>query len=101
MTELTAPRTHLIQALEADLIGPFRRNLKDADGKDGIDSVEELGLPPSRWYLTGFLAPEGAMDEEAPERRALLAALPVGVRAAQPVGARRSHTRGSREGGAH
>lgn len=62
--ELTAPRDHLVKALEADLIGPFRRGLKDANGNDGIDSVEELKLPPSRWYLTGFLAPEEGREEE-------------------------------------
>lgn len=60
---LTAPRNHLIQALEADFIGPFRRGLKGADGSDGRDSSEELPLPPSRWYLTGFLAPEGGREE--------------------------------------
>jgi len=66
-SELTAPRTHLIKALEADLIGPFRRGLKNPDGSDGIDSLEELRLPPSRWYLTGFLAPDAGRieDEEA------------------------------------
>lgn len=62
--ELTAPRDHLVRALEADLIGPFRRGLKDESGNDGLDSVEELKLPPSRWYLTGFLAPEEGREEE-------------------------------------
>ena len=62
--ELTAPRDHLVKALEADLIGPFRRGLKDESGNDGLDSVEELKLPPSRWYLTGFLAPEEGREEE-------------------------------------
>ena len=40
-------RDHLVRALAADLIGPF-----SADGSETLD------LPPSRWYLTGFLAPE-------------------------------------------
>jgi hypothetical protein len=44
-------RAALIRALEADLVGPFL--LDDA-------APELLPLPPSRWYLTGFLAPEGS-----------------------------------------
>ncbi|MEO8901719.1 MAG: DISARM system helicase DrmA [Polyangiaceae bacterium] len=64
MNHVTAPRTHLVHALEADLIGPFRRGLLAADGKPGIDATEELSLPPSRWYLTGFLAPEEGREEE-------------------------------------
>ena len=72
-SELTAPRSHLIKALEADLIDPFRRGLKNADGSDGIDSVEELRLPPRRWYLTGFLAPDAGRieDEEANDELAV------------------------------
>lgn len=72
-SELTTPRSHLVQALEADLIGPFRRGLKSDDGTDGLDATEELKLPPSRWYLTGFLAPEAGRieDEEANEELAI------------------------------
>ena len=50
-----AVRCHLVQALRADLIGPF-----DAAGE------ELLSLPPSRWYLLGFLAPEAAREPEDP-----------------------------------
>ncbi len=64
MTVLTAPRDHLVRALEADLIGPFRRGLRGPNGEDGLDATEELDLPPSRWYLTGFLAPEAGREEE-------------------------------------
>jgi len=46
----------LVHALQADLVGPF--NL------DEPSAVEELKLPPSRWYLTGFLAPAEARQEE-------------------------------------
>jgi hypothetical protein len=46
---VTAVRDHLVQALEHDLVGPF-----------ALD--ERLPLPPSRWYLTGFLAPQTARD---------------------------------------
>ena len=38
-------RSRLIAALEADLVGPF----------DPAGGEEVLLLPPSRWYLTGFL----------------------------------------------
>jgi hypothetical protein len=61
---LTAPRSHLIRALEADLVGPFRRGLIAPNGSDGMDASEELLLPPSRWYLTGFLAPEAGREED-------------------------------------
>ena len=44
----SAIREHLVLALNADLIGPY-------DPKRG---EELLSRPPSRWYLTGFLAPE-------------------------------------------
>ncbi|HEX2880249.1 MAG TPA: DNA/RNA helicase, partial [Polyangiaceae bacterium] len=58
------PRNHLIRALEADLIGPFRRGLTGPNGEPGIETTEELELPPSRWYLTGFLAPEAGREED-------------------------------------
>jgi len=44
-------RSRIVEALEADLVGPFL-----PDGHPGA-GVEVLPLPPSRWYLTGFLAP--------------------------------------------
>jgi len=52
-----AVRTHLVDALHADLIGPF-------DGDPG--SSEVLRLAPSRFYLTGFLAPSGARTANDP-----------------------------------
>jgi hypothetical protein len=52
MTDL---REFLVQALESDLVGPF--SLESS-------STEVLPLPPTRWYLTGFLAPENAPAEE-------------------------------------
>jgi hypothetical protein len=45
-------RARLVRALEADLIGPF----------DPESGEEVLRLPPSRWYLTGFLAPQGGRE---------------------------------------
>jgi hypothetical protein len=50
MTRPVDVRASLVEALEADLIGPFLRNGPGA-------GQEVLPLPPSRWYLTGFLAP--------------------------------------------
>ena len=47
-------REHLVRALEADLVGPF----------DPESGAEILPLAPSRWYLTGFLAPQGVEDED-------------------------------------
>ncbi len=44
-------RHHLVGALAADLVGPYAGD-------------EVLRLPPSRWYLTGFLVPRAARDGE-------------------------------------
>ncbi len=53
-------RTHIVHALEADMVGPF-------EGADAHATSEEvLRLKPSRWYLTGFLAPVGARPEPDP-----------------------------------
>lgn len=59
-------RTRLVEALHADLIGPF----VPADHPSGGEEI--LPLPPSRWYLTGFLAPQGGRapdvdDEDSQE----------------------------------
>lgn len=56
LSDVTAPRSHLVRALEADLVGPFRK-----------DAPEDLELPPSRWYLTGFLAPHAGREPESDE----------------------------------
>ena len=47
-------RDYLIEALRLDLIGP----------RAGDEALQHERLPyaPSRWYLTGFLAPTGAPD---------------------------------------
>lgn len=57
----TEARDHLIAALEADFVGPFT-----PEPADGGRSAESLPLPPSRWYLTGFLAPQEGRDPEDP-----------------------------------
>ncbi len=53
----TEVRDHLVRALEADLVGPF-----DPDAP-----AEVLPLAPSKWYLTGFLAPVAARDPKDPD----------------------------------
>jgi hypothetical protein len=53
-------RAAIMRALEADLVGPFY-----PPGYPGAPE-EVLKLPPSRWYLTGFLAPERAREEADP-----------------------------------
>jgi hypothetical protein len=53
-------RAHVVGALEADLVGPY---VPVGDG-GAVAPAEVLPLPPSRWYLTGFLAPEGERDPE-------------------------------------
>jgi hypothetical protein len=57
-TEPTSIRSELVEALKRDLMGPF-------DGK--ASSTEVLELPPSRWYWTGFLAPENSREPPAIE----------------------------------
>jgi len=51
MTTQVEVREHLIQALQQDLVGPMRED-------------EVLPQRPSRWYLTGFLVPQRAPDEQ-------------------------------------
>ena len=58
MPDVTAPRDHLVRALHADLVGPYQRD------EEAIVEQEILDLPPSRHYLTGFLAPE---EERSPD----------------------------------
>ncbi|MCB9682121.1 MAG: helicase [Alphaproteobacteria bacterium] len=50
-TQQVEIREHLIEALEADLVGPMGEH-------------EVLETSPSRWYLTGFLVPAGAPEEQ-------------------------------------
>lgn len=49
-------RDRLVEALRLDLIGPGPR--------DEAHRHERLPYAPSRWYLTGFLAPAGAPDAQ-------------------------------------
>src|SRR5437867_3966205 len=61
MTELDV-RKRLVEALEADLIGPF---VPDSHPQGG---QEVLPIAPSRWYLTGFLAPQGGRTPDVDDR---------------------------------
>jgi len=56
LNESAEVRDRLIDALRLDLIGPDPRE----------DNLQHERLPhaPSRWYLTGFLAPTGAPDAQ-------------------------------------
>ncbi|MEM9553685.1 MAG: DISARM system helicase DrmA [Acidobacteriota bacterium] len=84
--DATRAREHLVRALEADLIGPY--DLPEAGRADM--SEELLRIPPSRWYLTGFLAPTAERVVEETEEE--LAAGPDDpTEASAPVGARRAH----------
>ncbi len=58
-------RARLLAALEADLIGPFSLGAPGTSRADALASTEVLSMPPSRWYFTGFLAPE---TQRAPEK---------------------------------
>ncbi|GFE72089.1 hypothetical protein [Chroococcus sp. FPU101] len=52
MTTSAEVRSHLIEALHLDLVGP---------SPDDIAHQEEiLTQAPSKWYITGFLAPYGS-----------------------------------------
>lgn len=64
MTTAATVRSHLVEALEADLVGPFLRKPGERDS----DAAELLRSAPSRHYLTGFLVPrEQGEIEEAPD----------------------------------
>ena len=48
-------RAALIDALHLDLVGP-----RAGDSAHAAHAAEVLPTAPSKWYLTGFLAPHGA-----------------------------------------
>jgi hypothetical protein len=58
MPSATTVRSSLVAALEADLVGPFE--------VDSAASGEVLRIAPSRWYLTGFLAPKADRETKDP-----------------------------------
>jgi hypothetical protein len=58
-----AVRSHLIDALEAELVGPFLK----PPGAVVSDAPEVLRISPSSWYVTGFLVPRDQGEIEEPE----------------------------------
>jgi len=56
-SDCTTVREHLLGALHADFVGPF----------DPHANEEVLPIAPSRWYLTGFLAPQAHREPEEAE----------------------------------
>ncbi len=63
-------RVALVAALESDLVGPFYPS--DRAGPED----EVLPIPPSRWYLTGFLAPQSDPETYDPTSEEELGAGP-------------------------
>src|SRR5256885_1384351 len=54
-------RSKMVDALKLDLVGP----------SDNLGNREEvLPQPPSRWYLSGFLAPIGAERDQRTDETA-------------------------------
>ncbi|WP_438028686.1 hypothetical protein [Sorangium sp. So ce233] len=60
MPSSTDVRAGLVAALHADLVGPF------SPGTPAGAAEELLPLPASRWYLTGFLAPQADRETHDP-----------------------------------
>ncbi|MHC5778897.1 hypothetical protein [Nostoc sp.] len=56
MTTSAEVRSHLIDALQLDLVGPTP--------DDAVHAEETLDQAPSKWYLTGFLVPYGVPVEQ-------------------------------------
>jgi hypothetical protein len=71
-------RRRLLSALQADLVGPFAAGVPGISAEDAAASDETLTLPPSRWYLTGFLAPSGHRAPEADDLESLGGELAAG-----------------------
>jgi len=55
MTTSAQIRSQLVDALQLDLVGPTP--------SDTVHAEEILTQAPSKWYLTGFLAPYGVPTE--------------------------------------
>jgi hypothetical protein len=69
----TDVRQCLVEALEADLVGPF---VPDSHPQGG---QEVLPIAPSRWYLTGFLAPQGARKPDDDDQDSVDGGLSAGT----------------------
>ena len=62
MMTSTEVRADLIRALRLDLVGPGRDPIEAGKVLGSLEEV--LDSPPTRWYLTGFLAPANASLEQ-------------------------------------
>ncbi len=62
MTSSPEVRADLIRALRLDLVGPGRDPINSGAILGNLE--ETLDSPPTRWYLTGFLAPANASLEQ-------------------------------------
>lgn len=60
MTGSPEIRTRIVRAFRRDLVGPLPADIEPGDADLARERLDEI---PSRWYLTGFLAPA----EDAPE----------------------------------
>lgn len=65
-------RRRLVEALEADLVGPFVPEGHPEGGQ------EVLSIAPSRWYLTGFLAPQGGRTPDVEDQDSIDEGLAAG-----------------------
>jgi hypothetical protein len=65
-------RSRLVEALAADLVGPFVPDDHPQGGQ------EVLPIAPSRWYLTGFLAPQGGRVPDAEDQDSVDGGLAAG-----------------------
>ena len=52
-------REEMVRALRLDLVGPAANH-----PPDGVYATERLPMSPMRWYLTGFLVPSNAPDDQ-------------------------------------
>jgi len=71
-----AVRDSLLRALRLDLVGP-----DDTQPRDAGLAAEVLDVPPTHWYLTGFLVPSGVrpeLFEDATADEAVGGAVPAG-----------------------
>lgn len=59
MTTPATVRAALVDALTLDLVGP-----DPTDPAHAAYATEQLSQSPTKWYLTGFLAPRGAKPDE-------------------------------------
>src|SRR5439155_15171924 len=66
-TSMTAPRRSV--DVRSSIVDTFRRDLVGPGAQDADLATERLNESPSRWYLTGFLAPaEDPLAQSGPKQ---------------------------------